>query len=133
MHKTLKKPIGEQEVEQCFKMIDGEENEFITMRGLEKIFLAVGQQRTDEELRDMVSFIDSEDEEGLIRYKGMWFSYIIYKYPSSNVKVIGNVVGLRRIHAACTPFYVTNKSYAFTNCTKTVNVTYLAHLCKMPS
>jgi len=68
MHKTLKKPIGEEDIEQCFKMIDGEENEFITMRGLEKIFLALGQQRTDEELRDMVGFIDSQDDEGLIRF-----------------------------------------------------------------
>ena len=70
MHKTLKKPIGDDEIEQCFKMIDGEENEFITLRGFEKIFLALGQQRTDDELKDMVSFIDSEDDEGLIRYKG---------------------------------------------------------------
>ena len=72
MHKTLKKPVGDEVVEQCFKIIDGEENEFITMRGLEKVFLGLGQQRTDEELKDMAAFIDTNDEEGLIKFDGKY-------------------------------------------------------------
>lgn len=77
MHKTIKRPIADDVIEQTFKIIDGEENEFITMRGLEKIFLSLGQFRTDEELKQMLSFIDTQDEEGLVKFEGKQFEFFI--------------------------------------------------------
>ena len=70
MHKTLKKPISDEVIETCFQTLDGEENQFITMRGLERIFVSLGQKRTDDELKEMVAFIDTGDEEGLIKFEG---------------------------------------------------------------
>ncbi|XP_065058496.1 calmodulin-A-like [Rhopilema esculentum] len=66
MHKTIKAPIQDDSVEQCFRVFDDEDNGYITIRGLERVFLSFGQQHSSAELREMISFIDTDDEEGLI-------------------------------------------------------------------
>ena len=70
MQKKIKQPITDEDMEQCFKVFDGEDNGFITIRGLERVFLSLGQKHTDEELKEMASFVETEDEEGLINFDG---------------------------------------------------------------
>ncbi|XP_065058483.1 calmodulin-A-like [Rhopilema esculentum] len=66
MHKNVKQPITDANMEQCFKVFDSDENGYITIRGLERVFLSLGQQCSTTELKDMISFIDSDAEEGLV-------------------------------------------------------------------
>ena len=66
MHKNIKEPITDENIEQCFKVFDTDEYGYITIRGLERVFLSLGQQCTSTELKDMISFIDSDAEEGLV-------------------------------------------------------------------
>ncbi len=71
MHKKIKQPITEEDMLKCFQVFDSEDNGYITIRGLEKVFLGLGQRHTDEELKEMITFIDtSSNEEGLCTFEG---------------------------------------------------------------
>ena len=71
MFKKIKQPITEDDMVRCFKVFDDEANGFITIRGLERVFLSMGQRHTEEELKEMISYIEvSDKEEGLVTAEG---------------------------------------------------------------
>eukprot|EP00795_Rhopilema_esculentum_P002777 gene2777-1000_t len=71
MNKSIKEPITEENIRQCFEVFDKDEVGYITIKGLDAVFTSLGQSRTDEELKDMLKFFDANNEEGLIEYEAV--------------------------------------------------------------
>jgi len=68
MSKIVKQKIPDEDVEKCFKVFNEEDDGYLTIRGLQRVFLSLGQKPSDEELKEMMAFIDPENQDGLIQY-----------------------------------------------------------------
>ena len=71
MSKKTKHPIADDDIEQCFKVFDEEDNGYLTIRDLERVFLSLGQRPSEEELKEMLRFIDPANEDGLVQFEGI--------------------------------------------------------------
>lgn len=70
MCKTIKNPITDEDIEKCYKVFDTEENGYISIRDLQRVFKSLGQNPTDDELQDMLLLIDPGNEDGLVQLQG---------------------------------------------------------------
>ena len=70
MSKIVKQKIPDEDIEKCFKVFNEEDDGYLTIRGLQRVFLSLGQKPSDEELKEMMAFIDPENQDGLIQYDG---------------------------------------------------------------
>eukprot|EP00794_Sanderia_malayensis_P020134 gene20134-22107_t len=70
MQRKIKQPITDEDMFKSFSVFDNDDMGYITIRGLEKVFLSLGQKHTDEELKEMIRFINtSGNEEGLCTFE----------------------------------------------------------------
>ena len=70
MGKKIKSSTSEADIERCFSAFDRDEDGYITVKELKNIFLSLGENIEDSDLRKMMKPVDT-DEDGLISYGGM--------------------------------------------------------------
>ena len=88
MSKIIKQTIPDEDIEKCFKVFNEEDDGYLTIRGLQRVFMSLGQKPSDEELKEMMSFIDPENEDGLIQYDGNDSSKIsLHCYHTNSVLI----------------------------------------------